>query len=385
MEKRSAQRVLICADWFDPGVRAGGPIRSCINLSLLIGKTNHLSIVTSNRDLGTSIAYESVRANRWRNWRGHATVMYCSNTIRRAVAFAWAVKRLEPRTVYLNSMFSVAGTLWPLVFLYLSGSKANIVLAPRGMLKGSALAQKPLRKKLVIFLLKKSMILNHVLFHATSSDEVDEIEVAFGRVKTNLIPNVPCSPVASPGISDKTAGLARLTFVGRVHPIKNLLWLISLLKELPGRVELSVVGPIEDPTYYKLCCDEILSLPPTISVVFLGVKAEAEVCEILRSSHAMVLPTLGENFGHAIFESFASGVPVVISNRTIWRQLEENSAGWDCPIEGPAEFLRAITQLVVMDRKTHQHWKSGAHKFAQKFLATQNYLQEYASLFFLRT
>ena len=36
---------------------------------------------------------------------------------------------------------------------------------------------------------------------------------------------------------------------------------------------------------------------------------------------AFLLPTGGENFGHAIFEALSCGVPALISDRTPWRDL----------------------------------------------------------------
>lgn len=44
------------------------------------------------------------------------------------------------------------------------------------------------------------------------------------------------------------------------------------------------------------------------------------------------MPTFNENYGHAIVESFVAGLPVVISDRTPWRNLEKINAGWDIPL-----------------------------------------------------
>ena len=54
---------------------------------------------------------------------------------------------------------------------------------------------------------------------------------------------------------------------------------------------------------------------------------------LLHEYDVMLLPTLGENFGHAIIEALDAGLPVVISDRTPWRNLEQAGVGADLPLE----------------------------------------------------
>ena len=42
----------------------------------------------------------------------------------------------------------------------------------------------------------------------------------------------------------------------------------------------------------------------------------------------MFLPTLGENYCHAIAESIISGTPVLISDQTPWTQICNGKLGW---------------------------------------------------------
>ena len=88
-----------------------------------------------------------------------------------------------------------------------------------------------------------------------------------------------------------------LCFLGRVHPIKNLLWLLDAMATLKCECRLTIVGPIEDQQYYDQCQRAVNRLPSEIAVDFVGVKTEAEVRELLVAADAMILPTQGENFG----------------------------------------------------------------------------------------
>lgn len=382
MTNRPSERVLICADWFDPGNRAGGPIRSCANLVAMLGGTARLSVLTSDRDLGAECAYPDIPSNRWVNWRSKAAVCYASSPFRRMTQFVSILRTSAPKTVYLNSIFSLPGTLWPLLWVWSTRSPVRIVLAPRGMLKAAALNQKSWKKRPLIKLLHLLGVMQKVMFHATSEDEIAEIRAAFGDVRIRQISNVPCVPVKSLVERQKQTGAAVLTFVGRVHPTKNLLWLIQAMRTVTAECRLIVIGPIQDQAYYQQCRDRIKQLPSTVTVDFVGVKPEQEVRGLVTDSDAMILPTLGENFGHAIFEAFASGTPVITSDRTIWRNLVEQQAGWDLSLDQPEAFATAIGDIAAMNQTVHHAWRQGALDVAHRFLQHKELILEYQSLFF---
>ncbi len=376
-----AIRLLVCADWFDPGVRAGGPIRSCMNLTSLLGKSLRIAVITSSCDMGCAEPYRTVVANKWLNWRGYARVRYCSNNFQRLIAFRAALSRFRPDSVYLNSMFSVAGTLWPLLWLWLTRSQVRIVLAPRGMLKPSALARKSWKKRPFLILLRHSGLARKIQFHATSSDEVAEIHRAFGNVAVTHIPNVPSQPLRSLPDRSKSSGTASCCFIGRIHPIKNLLWLLDVLRAVNGQLALTVVGPVEDPVYFVECKKMVSALPANIRVEFAGPVSESEVRSVLIAADALILPTEGENFGHAIFEAFSVGTPVIISDRTIWRNLSTRHAGWDLEFGNREAFRNALEGLVQMPNSEHRSFREGAVREARSFFATNNFAEQFRRLF----
>ncbi len=375
-------RLLVCVDWFDPGVRAGGPIRSCANLAVLLGKSADVAIITSDRDLGSDQSYDAVPSDRWFNWRGLARVRYCSSGFRRCAAFVFMLRRFRPHAVYLNSMFSLAGTLWPLLWLRLTRRRIRIFLAPRGMLKPAAMQQKGWKKRPLIWFLRTCGVLRHVSFHATSPEEAAEIHAAFGAVPVTAIPNVPCLPVSK--LSDRTekACPARFCSVGRVHETKNILWLIELSGRVQGDCQLTIVGPVEDTTYHQRCLNAVRELPESVRVEFVGAKSESEVREFLIQADAMILPTLGENFGHAIFESLAVGTPVIISDRTMWRDLQARNAGWDLSLDAPDQFVSAMNAIIGMNHPEYRRLQQGALSLAHEFFEQHNLLSGYTNMFF---
>lgn len=118
-----------------------------------------------------------------------------------------------------------------------------------------------------------------------------------------------------------------------------------------------------------------------MTVEFVGTKAEPEIRDLLIESDAFVLPTKGENFGHAVFEAMSVGTPVIVSDQTIWRGLREQNAGWDLSISTMEPFRQALSDLIAMTPEQQQALRQGALKVAQTFVNEGQFTERYEQLF----
>jgi glycosyltransferase involved in cell wall biosynthesis len=59
-------------------------------------------------------------------------------------------------------------------------------------------------------------------------------------------------------------------------------------------------------------------------------------------------PTLGENFGHSIVEALWLGVPVLISDRAPWTNVQTFNAGWSLPLTHPQAFAEKLRDIYAM-------------------------------------
>jgi glycosyltransferase involved in cell wall biosynthesis len=121
-------------------------------------------------------------------------------------------------------------------------------------------------------------------------------------------------------------------FLSRIAPKKNLLSAIRAVSKLSGDVVFDIWGPVDDLSYWRACQKEIAAVPLNVKVTWRGEVPNEQVPAILADYDVFLLPTLGENFGHVIVDALTAGLPVVISDRTPWKNLQEAGVGVELPV-----------------------------------------------------
>lgn len=93
------------------------------------------------------------------------------------------------------------------------------------------------------------------------------------------------------------------------------------------------------------------------------------------------MPSIGENFGHSIFESMSAGTPVIISNNTPWKNLESLNIGWDISLENEHKFADTIIYCSKMNQEEYDSMSEKVFKFAQDFIKNSNLINKTKKLF----
>jgi glycosyltransferase involved in cell wall biosynthesis len=383
------KKILLFADWYAPGFKAGGPIRSCVNFAQHMRQHFEVYVFTSDRDLGSDAPYEGVARDCWGEAQPGLHVFYASPEKQGFAQIRREILEVAPDFIYLNSMFSPHFTLFPLWAARGMGkARPAVVLSPRGMLRVSALRYKAFKKKLFLKAFHISHLHRIIHFHAADAEEEKDIRRHFGpSTAVSLIPNLPALAEDEPVFLEKVSGDLSMIFVGRVHPIKNLDYLLKLLSRLPAppgktySIRLTIVGSEEDKDYWKHCQQLIETLPPAISVDFMGQIPNDRISGLVKQHHIFVLPTQGENFGHAIFEALCAHRPVLISDQTPWRHLSAARAGWEFPLQDPTVFGGVVVEALEWDQTAFDEWSAGAFDFACRHRAESGALEKYRELF----
>jgi glycosyltransferase involved in cell wall biosynthesis len=379
---KERKSILLFADWYEPGYRAGGPIRSCVNFARHMSTDYRVYVFTSDRDLGSTLPYEGVPVDTWQTGKDGTAIYYCSpgnlswQNIRRQLA------AVRPDFVYLNSMFSPKFTIYPLLISRIYRHAYGVVLSPRGMLRESAIQFKTFKKKVYLTILRTAGMHRAIRFHATDRKEAEDIHKYFGETAgVTIVANFPGAAEGDLGVPVKKEGELSMIFVGRIHPIKNLDLLLETLKQLRISCRLTVVGSLEDRSYWEKCSRIMDELPSNIIVNYIGEVANHELPAITARHHIFVLPTRGENFGHAIFEALAAGRPVLISDQTPWRNLQAAGAGWDLSLDSPWRFGEVIGQAAALGQQEYEALCRSTRQYLEKYVASLNLKEEYQKLF----
>jgi glycosyltransferase involved in cell wall biosynthesis len=343
-----------------------------------------ISVLTTDTDLGQSDPYPDIIANQWMDRAPGIRIYYASEKTLTSKTIKNLIDSVSPDFIYVNSMYSVRFTILPLVMLWRNKIQVPVILSPRGMLRESAIRMKSTKKKLFIALLNFLGIPGKIRFHATDEQERKDIHHYFPHAKSvDIVPNFSAGlpPETSP--VEKTPGQLRCVFISRIMGIKNILFFLQVLKQVPEsiRLEFAIYGEIEDADYWSEAQTLIRTLPVHISVFYGGPLPHAQVIPMMAAHHVFVLPTKGENFGHAIFEALSAGRPVLISNKTPWLGLREKGIGWDLSLDDPASWIAAIREAADFDQPAFNEWAVNCRKFAKDHQENPGLKEAYIKLF----
>ncbi len=367
--------VLIFSDYYLPGFKSGGGMRTIVNMVERLGDKYDFRIVTRDHDGKTEPEpYTSVKIGEW-NQVGKAKVFYLSKQNIKLTVLRKLVKEVQPDSYYTNSVFStLAIYLLKLRRLGLVASK-KLVVAPCGELSPGAMGFKRTKKRLFIGYSSFLRLYDDVIWKASSDIEADEIrKFSNGKATVFVAPDLPQQTVFDSYVQSekllKEVGKAKFVFLSRFARKKNFKWILPLLSGVSGDLSIDVIGPIDDPEYAEETRAAAKVLEKNIEVNFVGSIPHDEISEALFNYHFFICPTLGENFGHIFVEALASGLPLLISNRTPWQNLDVKGVGWDLPLEEPELWIETIEKCISMENDEFQVTSTRARNYITEWLAS---------------
>lgn len=320
-------RVLVLADHFLPGHRAGGPIRSLARLVEVQARDHDVWVVTRDHDLGSSESFGGLDDG-WNSMLG-AHILYIDT---HSAGGLWAarreMRRVRPDLVYMNSLFSPLFTLLPLLLPSIAGGRVPLLLAPRGQCGPAALAFKSRKKRIVSIGLRRLLNRRRVVWHGMSEAEVQDISYWWGAALEQVVvsSDIGVSANEQPSSPPSQSAL-RIVTVSRIVPSKDVRRLIRILGQLTVPVEGRLYGPAEDTRYWGLCRERIGSLPDNVDFSYEGDVEPDAVMDIFANADVFLFPTKGESFGHVIAESLSVGCPVLTTPTTFWTDILESGGG----------------------------------------------------------
>jgi glycosyltransferase involved in cell wall biosynthesis len=386
IKKNKKERILFFTDWFYPGFKSGGPAKSILNFSILFAEEIEIFVFTSNKDLGNREPYDNIEFDKWYQSIPNLNIyVYYSSkyNISKSILFQ-TISEIKPTVVYLNHLWSFNYVLKPLYIVNKYFKEIKIILCPRGALFESALnyKNKNFKKRVVLKLIKFFNFHKRIVFHATTDLEKETIQKHFNEVKIIVAQNLPEIKNSTLEFINKEVGSLKIVFISRILRIKNLLFLLKLLVNFSQKIVLTIAGPIEDYTYWEDCNQIIKQFPANLIINYIGIVKPEEISDVIKKNHLYCLPTLGENFGHSIFESLQNGRPVLISNNTPWQNLFEKKSGWEVSLDDEKKFINCIHDAINWNQEEFDTFCRGAFNQANEYLSNQDLKKGYKNLFF---
>jgi glycosyltransferase involved in cell wall biosynthesis len=340
-------RVLVMASAFEPGFRAGGPIRSLAGVVDTVSETIDVYLITRDRDLGAVSPYPGL-SGQWVQ-RGQAKVFYLN--IKRFAQWLtlWRdLRRIRFGLLYLNSFWDPLFTLAPVLALRAGLIRSDrVLIAPRGELARSALSVKPWKKRLFLRVFLAILKSTKPVWHAASEREMQQIRSAVPDAEIQFAQNPVAAPL-EPLPPTRGAKQLRIVYIGRIAPVKNLHSALAALNAVSHGVEFDIFGPVENVAYWSKCNSIIEGLPDHVRVAYRGELSPPQVRPMFSRFDAFVFPTLGENFGHIVVDSLSASCPVISARTTPWTDVLESGGGLVVAEPNSAEFAAAIDRFAAL-------------------------------------
>lgn len=337
-------KILILTGRYLPGYKDGGPVRSILNLTEWLGEEYDLRIMCLDRDHGDTVPYENIKVNDW-NEVGNAKVFYTDGfTPDRIAKLSKEVDLVYCCGPY-NDYARIAMQLKKKGLI-----KVPLVVASMGSFSANAFAIKGFKKRAFVTVMKLLGYFDNVIWSVTSDVEEKELKAILGNAQKCMI----ASDLARKGnVTHKTVKAdneLKIVFLSRISRKKNLIVVPSILEKISKDVKviLDIYGIAEDEQYLDECLNELKKLPDYVKWNYKGEIETDSVMDIFAQHDVFLFPTLGENYGHVIAESLASGCIPVISDTTPWLDLEENACGYVCSLDNMDSFAKALDELAMV-------------------------------------
>ena len=373
------KKILITIDWFLPGTKSGGPVRSYANMLDHLGVYYDFYVVTRDTDFLSDTVYTVIQSNSWNRINDYTAVYYFSKESLNKKNLKTLLHNTEFDVAYINGIYSWYFSILPLIILK---NHPNVLVSARGMLNPQAFSVKPFKKRVFLAIANFFKLYKGVTFHATNLEEAAHIKSIMGdnsevKIAANLPRKIKNASLERSVIKQPL----KLVNVARISIEKGTLKMIESLKIVKTELILDIFGPIYDSDYWEKCQKAIAQLPNHVTVTHKGFIESDLILDTIKGYDFFVLLSEGENFGHAILEALSVGCPVIISDQTPWRDLDSKGIGWDVNINNSMEITAIFESISKMNQDEYNNMAQRAFAFAKHFSEDKQLLNENKNLF----
>jgi glycosyltransferase involved in cell wall biosynthesis len=270
--------------------------------------------------------------------------------------------------------------------------KVPYIVRTIGQLAPWALKQSQLKKRLYTFLLERHNLNRAAAIHCTSAGEVEDVHRFGVETLTFTLPLGVAQPDALPEAKQALRNrfsipheIPIVLFLSRIHPKKRpdlLLHAISQVIAQKHDCHLIFAGA-GDAGYLNYLTNLVSSLNLVSRISFAGFAESEDKALLLQGSDLFVLPSFAENFGVAVAEAMAAGLPVIVTpDVQISPDVAAEQAG--LVVEGNADAMaEAIARLLSSPDERSRLGQHGQQLVKRRYswsAIAQNLAEVYAKI-----
>ena len=370
----------------------GGPSQMVLGLSAALAAQGiDVTIITtdSNGDIGQSPL--DVTLNQPIKQNGYQIIYFRCSPFRRYKFSLSLLQWLNASArqfdiAHIHALFSPVTTLAATIARV---HKLPYIMRPCGMLDPADLQKKKRLKQIYGTLFERPNLAGAAAIHFTSKQEA-KISERFGLGSTNKMPvprdfgsqdctgkmPMPRDLIIPLGVRAglfakrlRESQVPIVLFMSRIEPKKGLDLLIPALESiLESGVDFQFIlagSNPQDADYETGIKVKIQHSSLAKYTTITGFVSGDRKNELLTNADLFVLPSYYENFGIAVAEAMAAGVPVAISDRVhISEDIRQAEAGWVGPLE--VDAIANSIKSALLDPQERQRRGLNAKEYAKK-------------------
>ncbi len=224
--------------------------------------------------------------------------------------------------------------------------KKTLVLSPRGMLTKWSLEYKSCKKRLAMFAYQRRDLETVSCFHASSEQEAGDLRSLGLTQPIAIIPNGVKIPLKTL-IHREKDNTRTVLFLSRINPKKGLLNLVKAWAIIRPEGWRAVIAGPDEQNHKKAVIAAIRHEGLERQFAFTGMIPDEDKWRVFSNADLFVLPSYSENFGVAVAEALACGVPVITTKGAPWEMLPEKKCGWWIDI-GAMPLAAALKEALSM-------------------------------------
>jgi len=144
-------------------------------------------------------------------------------------------------------------------------------------------------------------------------------------------------------------------YTGSLYPHKNVEILIRAVKKINKDRRLYLVIVCARNIFYQRFLEKVEKLGIKDYVNFVGFVPDGELVAIYHQAEAFVFPSLIEGFGLPGLEAMACGLPVLVSDIPVFREIYRDAAIYFNPFS-PSDLVEKI-KIILKDKKLKEELK----------------------------